>query len=327
MSSNEFDASRMMFSLFVVCSNLLAYATIYRLSHFQNTFGTLLKSHIMADFMFGLCCLVDSFRLIGKEHHNDLKMCTVLSYGLNIFMAMGIITFTFISWDRFYARTFPNSYNSVMSQQKLFALIWISYVLCAMFFLPSLRILKIDNPPKSCVTYWQDYSTISFLIIFLLMVGNLTITAVCCLLTLKKSVCVSTAKQSPHCSTCDCDFDKISGKVFLGITIMFYIMWFPFITVTFILIFTDALVSIRLINIFFNLGLATSILKLVIYVGWLPVFGDAFVESCSNFCNKCYDCMFPERIADILVTDRINNNIARFNRRFEPFEPGSTGWA
>ena len=282
---------RLNLCIFIVWVNCLVYMTIYRLSDFHNALGTLIKTLTVADIIFGLCCLTDSSRVLLHQPSN-IRTCSLISYGLNMSLAITIVMMTCISWDRFYARTYTTYYQKVMTSCKARLVVWISLLCCAICFAPSLLGVKVDsNPPQSCISYWHDYSVISFFFILLLMMSNLLITTICCFFTLKS---VKQGLPNRRHTTYG-KFDKRTGKVFLGVTVVFYLMWLPFMVITFILVFTEAWVSLTLINFCFNLGLCTSIVKLGIYLRWLPPFRNGFVDSCSVVACKCYDVFFPER--------------------------------
>ena len=124
---------RLNLSVIIVWVNCLVYMTIRRLSDFHNALGTLIKTLTVADIIFGVCCLVDSSRVLLHQSSN-IRTCNLISYGLNMSLAITIVMMTCISWDRFYARRYNTNYQQVMTLYKARLCVWISLLCCAIFF-------------------------------------------------------------------------------------------------------------------------------------------------------------------------------------------------
>lgn len=299
----EVSAARLVLSTLIIYINFLAYIALNHAQDLPPIILTLMKSLTLADLIFGLACQLDTWRLM-LNLGPTIKTCCVLSYAINISLSVVIVILGYISYERFYAILCSKSYTNVITERKVRLFIWFSYVGSGILFIPSLFGWEVyGDSPHSCLKHWELYSSSSFLFILVLMVGSVFVSAVSYFCIAQASMSESETNKPTLSSLIDFDLEKKRAKLFLGIELLFYIMWLPFMTMTFVRLFTNVRSSDQTYSAWFNVGLGTALIKFFIYIVWLPSFRKTFSDTCYMVGLKCLDCLVSVCVTHDVVGD------------------------
>ena len=299
----EVSAARLVLSTLIIYINFLAYIALNHAQDLPPIILTLMKSLTLADLIFGLACQLDTWRLM-LNLGPTIKTCCVLSYAINISLSVVIVILGYISYERFYAILCSKSYTNVITERKVRLFIWFSYVGSGILFIPSLLGWEVyGDSPHSCLKHWELYSSSSFLFILVLMVGSVFVSAVSYFCIAQASMSESETNKPTLSSLIDFDLEKKRAKLFLGIELLFYIMWLPFMTMTFVRLFTNVRSSDQTYSAWFNVGLGTALIKFFIYIVWLPSFRKTFSDTCYMVGLKCLDCLVSVCVTHDVVGD------------------------
>ena len=284
-----------LYGAIIVILNLYTYVTVSLVPNFQSTLGTLVKVLTITDVLIGLVVLMDGIGMYA-EWNPGLHTCNVMSFILSVSLGTAIILFGCISYDRFHAVVYPNTYATLVTNGCMLA--GKCSLSCCVLFLPSLLGLGVSDSgsPQSCIQHWESTSTTSFVFLSMLVVASMLISAICYFHML--DICikrVNTPKrhQKDIFSVEPSHWDIQTAKVFLGIISLFYMMWLPFMILSYIKLTSDIWRPTVLYSLFLKQGLFTCLLKFVIYVVWIPSFRKALLEpfwlitdNCDHLCTE-----------------------------------------
>ena len=288
----DFDFTRFALCTCIAWMNLFVCVSLHRSRVFKTALGTLFKSLTCADVIFGQACLIDTFRsVLGSGPDNTT--CSAVSFAINVSFCVTVTTYGYISFDRYYAILRPKTYLSVLTNRKACWFVWGSYIGSSVAFLPTLLGWEVDNnPPTSCLIFWQKYSSSDYFAVLVLAVISLLSTFLCYFYIMKYSL-----DQPPHSYKTGTEFfaeferNRKIAKTFLAAMIVFYFMWFPFAVMTFMRLFTHIHMwtSVKLNNYLLNIGIGSIVIKFIIFLVWMPSFYDGFSDTLCQFMGKCLD--------------------------------------
>ena len=281
-----------------VCSTWIAILQCSTLQHakeFQTSIGIMMKSLACADVLFLLVCNLEMFRAL-LDLTLDAQTYNILSFIVNLSHCVTVVTFGYISVDRFFAVLYPKEYLTVMTNYKANCCVWISYIGSGLALIPSIRDWDPNwAPPRNCLLQWQNYSSSGFMVLLVLSVTSLFVTVVC-------MFCILQAIEQgelgdKHLKKVRDDVkvrirqDKRITKVLLAACILFYMMWLPFFLLTFVRTFTEMSTSSDRNNTLLNLGIAYPLIKFTLCLCFLPAFREGILESFLRVVHKCCDCL------------------------------------
>ena len=290
----------LIYGLTIILLNVFTYATISLVRDFRNALSTLMKCLALVDIVIGAVFFADGI-MVALHASPDPGLCNALSYVLNVSFGITTTLFGCISYDRYSAISHPDKYP--VTKRNTYTSAWIVCLVNTALFLPSLLGWSVNNPTpsRSCIAHWQEHSSASFALLSTIMVVNMFVSAICYFQIL--DACMR--QYHDYLKSAPCyyglsttypilvnDHEKLIAKTFLGVITLFYVLWMPFMIVTYINLATDLKIPPSLDSAFIRIGLFTGIVKFVIYVVFLPLFRRGFLGVCCLLGSNCLDYIF-----------------------------------
>ncbi len=235
----EHDIDYVIYGLLMVEANTYVLLTLIVLRGFQNPLGTIAKALTLTDIVIGLVFLIDGMGL-SFEWNPSLSICNTMSFILNVAFGMNIVLFGCISYDRYTAIVHPEIYSKCTTKKGVHMTIASLLCVCCIIFLPSLYGWGVDKSSlsRSCIANWQNFSSNSFFFISCLIVINLLISSFCYFKMLESYMeyfdISEHKKPNKYTMTDPSKWDAQTAKVYLGIIILYYMIWLPYMILTFI---------------------------------------------------------------------------------------------
>ena len=280
-----------LYGFIILILNLYTYVTISLVRDFQGTLGTLVKTLSITDAIIGLVVLMDGIGMYA-EWNPGLHTCNVMSFILNVALGTTITLFGCISYDRFYAVVYPDIYLISVTDNRGRKLAGSCFASCCVLFLPSLLGLGIGDfeSPQSCIQHWENTSAISFVFLSLLIVASMLTSAICYFHML--DICIqrmsTPARYRKNTYPVEpSHWDMLTAKVFLGIISLFYLMWLPFMILSYINLTSDIWTPDVLQSLFLKQGLFMCFLKCFIYIIGIPHFRKGAIGTFWLIVNNC----------------------------------------